>query len=151
MLQKFQSTGANVDFFLSAKPYFKNRKGTGMAATATSSRIDIAGLTPRLWDIGLAAKGSPAAILRKKVLAETALTAYRLYVSTRKLIYCRKIKLKPPPMKLVAAVGIAQWNFGSADQPNQNKPIGKRKLPTVMGGNLASGIGLPFAASAILR
>jgi hypothetical protein len=74
----FQSscTGANFDIFLKAKPYFMNRNGTGIAIVATPLRIDIAGPTPRLWNISIAAKGNPAArILRRKVFAETALAA----------------------------------------------------------------------------
>jgi len=54
-----------------------NTNGTGMAIVATAPRIDIAGPTPRLWNMGFAAIGKPAAIiLLKKVFADTALAAY---------------------------------------------------------------------------
>jgi len=69
-------TGAKLDLFLKARPYFMNKKGTGTARVATPPRTDMAGPTPKLWNIGLAARGSPAArILRRKVFAETALAA----------------------------------------------------------------------------
>jgi len=70
------SMGAKLDLFLKASPYFINKNGTGIAAVATAPRIDMAGPTPRLWNIGMAARGNPAAnMLRRKVLAETALAA----------------------------------------------------------------------------
>ena len=51
--------------------------GTGIAIVAMPPRIDIAGPTPKLWNIGIAAKGRPAPkTLRRKVFAETALAAY---------------------------------------------------------------------------
>lgn len=76
-LSVYSSTGANLDFLLNTKPYFMNINGTGMASTATPPSIDIAGPTPSLWNIGLAASGNPAArILRRKVFADTALAAY---------------------------------------------------------------------------
>lgn len=63
-----------------------NMKGTGIAIVATAPKIDAAGPTPKLWNMGLAARGSPAAkTLLRNVFAETALAAYRPYVSTRKL------------------------------------------------------------------
>ncbi|KAG9817515.1 hypothetical protein KCU77_g17698, partial [Aureobasidium melanogenum] len=66
-------TGANFDIFLSFNPYFMKMKGTGKANAATPPRMLIAGPTPRLLNIGLAASGRPPAImLRKNVLAETA-------------------------------------------------------------------------------
>ena len=55
---------------------------------------------------------------RSRVFAETALAAYNPYESTRKLMHCWNITLKPAPMKHVATVGIAQWNLGLAVQPN---------------------------------
>lgn len=77
MLFVQSSTGANLDFLLNARPYFMNMNGTGIAITATPPRIDIAGPTPRLWNIGFAASGNPAAkTLRKKVFPDTALAAY---------------------------------------------------------------------------
>jgi hypothetical protein len=53
-----------------------NTKGTGIAIVATPPRIDIAGPTPRWWNIGCAAIGKPAAMmLLRKVFADTALAA----------------------------------------------------------------------------
>jgi hypothetical protein len=54
-----------------------NINGTGMARTATPPRIDIAGPTPKLWNMGFAASGNAAAkMLRRKVFPDTALAAY---------------------------------------------------------------------------
>ena len=54
-----------------------NKNGTGSASAATAPRILIAGPTPRFSNIGLAARGSPAANkLLRNVLADTALAAY---------------------------------------------------------------------------
>ena len=55
---------------------------------------------------------------RRIVLADVALAACNAYVSTKKLIHCWNMTLKPAPIKQAAVVGIAQWNFGSAVQPN---------------------------------
>lgn len=119
-----------MDIFLSVNPYFINIKGTGMAIVATPPRIDIAGPTPRAWNMGLAARGSPAAkILRRKVFAEVALAAYTPYVSTRKLMHCWKMTLNPAPIKSVARIGTIQWILGSAVQPNQNNPIANMMAP----------------------
>lgn len=53
-----------------------NKKGTGIAMVATAPKMDMAGATPRLWNIGIAASGNPAArTLRRKVFADTALAA----------------------------------------------------------------------------
>jgi hypothetical protein len=91
-------------------------------------------------NIGLAASGRPPAIkLRKNVLAETAEAAYSEYVSTRKLIHCWKIMLKPAPMKAAATTQDGHGIDGSAVQPNQNRPIVKRTPPMLIGSNLASG------------
>ena len=50
--------------------------GTGRAMAATPPRIDIEGPTPMLLNMGLTASGrAPAKMLRKMVLAETALAA----------------------------------------------------------------------------
>ena len=69
----------------------------------------IAGPTPRLWNIGLATKGNAAASkLLRKVFAAVALAAYMIYVSTRKLMHCWKITLKPAPINAAATVGSIQ-------------------------------------------
>ena len=69
-------TGPNFDIFLNARPYFMKIKGTGMAKAATPPRMDIAGPTPRLWNIGFATRGKAAANkLRRIVFAATALAA----------------------------------------------------------------------------
>jgi hypothetical protein len=129
-----------LDIFLSFNPYFMNMKGTGSAKAAMPPRIDIAGPTPRWLNIGLAASGRPPAIkLRKNVLAETAEAAYSEYVSTRKLMHCWKMMLKPAPMKAAAMTHDGHGMDGSAVQPNQNRPIVNRKPPILIGSNLASG------------
>lgn len=69
----YSITGANFDFLLKVNPYFMNRNGTGMATVAIAPNIDTAGPTPRVWNIGFAASGNPAAItLLKNVFAATA-------------------------------------------------------------------------------
>lgn len=69
-------TGANFDRFLKARPYFIKINGTGTRAALTAPRIDMAGPTPSVWNIGLEAIGKPAAmILRRKVFAAVALAA----------------------------------------------------------------------------
>lgn len=83
-----------------------NMKGTGIAIVATPPRIDIAGPTPKLWNIGIAINGNPAPMRdRSNVFADTADAAYRPYVSTRKLIHCWNMTLKPAPMKAAAKTG----------------------------------------------
>ena len=47
-------------------------------------------------------------IERRMVLADVALAACNAYVSTKKLIHCWNITLKPAPIKQAAVVGIAQ-------------------------------------------
>lgn len=55
------------------RPYFMKINGTGIARAAMPPRIDIAGPTPKLWNIGLANNGKPAAMkLRRMVFADTA-------------------------------------------------------------------------------
>lgn len=55
-----------------------NINGTGIAIAATPPKIDIAGPTPKLWNMGFATRGNPAAKkLRKMVLADTAEAAYK--------------------------------------------------------------------------
>ena len=70
------TTGANLDIFLSFKPYFMNMNGTGKAKQEMPpNRLD-AGPTPMFRNIGLAAKGSPhASKERRNVFAEIALAA----------------------------------------------------------------------------
>jgi hypothetical protein len=100
------STGANLDIFLNVTPYFMNKNGTGMAITATPPNKDIAGPTPRLLNMGVAARGNEAAkALLRSVLADVALAAYKRYVSTRKLMHCWKMMLKPAPIKTAANTG----------------------------------------------
>jgi hypothetical protein len=54
-----------------------NMKGTGIAIVAIPPRIDIAGPTPKLWNMGFATNGKPAANrLRNIVFADTAEAAY---------------------------------------------------------------------------
>lgn len=70
------SVGANLLILRSCGPYFMNIKGTGNARTANPPRILPAGPTPRLWNIGDAARGKPKPkIDLRKVLADTALAA----------------------------------------------------------------------------
>ena len=86
---------SNLDLSRSLFPYFMNMNGMGIAKLAMPPKIDIAGPTPRFWNMGRANMleviswrnrnefrqspyGNPAArIDRKKVFAETALAAYR--------------------------------------------------------------------------
>lgn len=57
-------------------PYFINKKGTGTKTAATAPIIETAGPIPKAAIIGLAAKGSPAAIkLRRNVTAAVELAA----------------------------------------------------------------------------
>lgn len=80
---------------LNLAPYRINMNGTGIATAAIPPRILIAGPTPKVSNMGLAANGSPAAITeRRTVFPDTALAAYIRYVSTRKLIHCWNIILK---------------------------------------------------------
>lgn len=73
----FFGTGEKREILLSAGPNFINRSGTGRARVAIPPRIDIEGPTPMFLNIGLTASGrAPARILRKMVLADTALAAY---------------------------------------------------------------------------
>lgn len=145
-----------------------NKKGTGMAMIAMPPKRDIAGPTPRLWNMGVAARGNEAAkALLRSVLADVALAAYNRYVSTRKLMHCWKMMLKPAPMKTAANTGTipddqfstiqspsritnSQCIFGSAVQPNQNNPMAKTMPPTAIGAQRASGTGFPPAASTSL-
>jgi len=79
-----------------------------MANAATAPRTLIPGPTPMALNIGRAASGSPHAIkLLKNVFAAVALAAYSPYVSTKKLMHCWKMLLKPAPMKIVAIRGAA--------------------------------------------
>jgi hypothetical protein len=95
-----------LDFLLKASPYFMNINGTGIAITATPPRRDMAGPTPKLRNIGLAASGNAAAkMLRRKVFPDTALAAYSWYVSIKKFIHCWKMMLNPAPIKIAAATG----------------------------------------------
>lgn len=83
-----------------------NINGTGIAITATPPRIDTAGPTPKLWNIGDATSGNPAAKkLRRKVFPDTALAAYSWYVSTKKFIHCWKMILNPAPINTAATTG----------------------------------------------
>jgi hypothetical protein len=67
----------NLDISLSFALYFINKNGTGMASVAIPARIDMAGPIPRLWNMGWAARGRPAAKMeRRMVLAAIALAAY---------------------------------------------------------------------------
>lgn len=110
----YSSTGANLDFLLKASPYFMNKNGTGIAMTATPPRIDIAGPTPKLWNMGVATSGKAAArMLRRKVFPDTALAAYSWYVSTKKLIHCWKMILKPAPIKTAASTGAIPVHYFS--------------------------------------
>ncbi len=114
------SPGANLLIFLNFTPYFIKMNGTGIARVATAPRIDIAGPTPRVVNIGLAARGNPAAKTDlKNVFAETALAAYIEYVSTRKLIHCWKIMLKPAPIKTAARMGAIPSEFVSTSKFNE--------------------------------
>jgi hypothetical protein len=145
------STGANLDILLKVNPYFMKMNGTGIATVATAPKIDIAGPTPKLWNIGFATSGNAAAkTLLRNVFAETALAAYRPYVSTRKLIHCWKRTLNPAPMKAAANTGDTHRILGVAVQPNQKSPIAKRTAPIAIGRSRPSGTGLPLAASEIL-
>lgn len=95
-----------MDFLLRANPYFMNINGTGIAITAIPPRIDTAGPTPKLWNIGFATSGNAAAkMLRRKVFPDTALAAYNWYVSIKKFIHCWKIMLNPAPIKIAAVTG----------------------------------------------
>ena len=81
--------------------------------------METPGPTPIERNIGLTANGSPAAMKERRIVfAETALAAYMEYVSTKKLMHCWNITLKPAPMKHVATVGTAQWILGFAVQAN---------------------------------
>lgn len=86
-----------------------NSNGTGSKRAANAPRIDVAGPTPRAWNIGLVVNGSPNARRERNIVFDaTALAAYRPYVSTRKLMHAWNMVLNPAPMKQVATVGIDQ-------------------------------------------
>lgn len=89
-----------------------NMNGTGIAITAMPPRIDTAGPTPKLWNMGDATSGNAAAkMLRRKVFPETALAAYSWYVSTKKFIHCWKMMLNPEPINTAATTGAGPVSY----------------------------------------
>jgi hypothetical protein len=64
---------AHFDFILNLFPYSIKMNGMGKPRVATAAKIDIAGPTPSLSNIGFAASGIPVARrLRRNVFAEVA-------------------------------------------------------------------------------
>lgn len=70
---------ANLLIFRNATPYRMKRNGSGIAMAEMAPRMLIALPAPREANIGRTANGKAAPrMLRKNVLAEIALAAYRL-------------------------------------------------------------------------
>lgn len=61
-----------------------------------------------------------------------------------------KIASKPNPVKRPLRVGTIQWTLGLELHPNQKRPAEKRIPPTITGGSLHSGTGLPPFFSSFL-